>query len=81
MVICGICLGFGGGYRDATKIKTDKYDCDTPISNWLIGFGISYGFTFVWYIMQMCILSNKKERAKATVQCLSLFHFLINANF
>jgi len=56
-----IFLGLGGGFRDATEIKTPKYDCNTPISNWLIGFGISYAFSFIYYIMLMIILSKKEE--------------------
>ncbi|CDW75663.1 zinc finger protein [Stylonychia lemnae] len=80
-VTCGVWVGYGVGKRDTTKIRTPDYNCDTPISTWLIVMGATYGLQCIYYLYQMILVFTKKEKAKPAIQLLSLANFCLIINF
>ncbi|CDW74443.1 zinc finger protein [Stylonychia lemnae] len=80
-ITSAVWIGLGISNRDASKIIKYDYNCQTPISTWLIVMGVTYGLQFFYFILLTIILCIKKEKAKPIVQFLSLANLCFVINF
>ena len=64
-----------------TYIQPKHYNCNTPIIEWLLVYGIYQGWSAIKELFIIITVSTKKERSKRSKDLTELFHCFFCLNF
>eukprot|EP00347_Sterkiella_histriomuscorum_P017407 403349495 len=81
LIVYAVCFGIALDKGDATKLYTEKYNCDTPIARWLIVFAYISLLYALKELIIVVLVCRQKQTAKKPKDCIELMTCLCLLTF